>query len=77
MGGAPHSGLSHHLTTPSGPYNEGYLPEFILNPEQPSEIRVQRQPNTLDEHIGSASYPVQGGKRYLWDLSDRSEGQLT
>jgi len=33
--------------------NEGYLREFILNLELPSEIRVQRQPGTIDEHSSS------------------------
>jgi len=33
--------------------NEGYLREFILNPGLSSEVRVQRQPETIDEHSGS------------------------
>jgi len=33
--------------------NKGYIWEFILNPERPSEVRVQRQSETIDEQVGS------------------------
>jgi len=34
--------------------NKGYLREFILNLGLPSEVRMRKQPKTIDEHRGSA-----------------------
>ena len=52
-GGVTSKWTRNSQTAPSGPDQRMILLKFILNPGLPSEVRVQRQPEAIDEHPGS------------------------